>query len=204
MGGAVLPGLVELEDHGASGRARRARQVAQSVVRDRWSQEVAEQGLAALSVVGADGHLGVEVEAVEARLAAGGQEHLSVQVVRSELGGAARGGGLGVGLGQRALVVLEVRALCVFEELARAGHDAGEDPFHLLRARRGRREEGAIRAEGAVEEERVQVHIQAQVRAEALDDEEGPAARCACARFAREATVLRALLLRGRRGQSSR
>jgi hypothetical protein len=149
-------------------------------VGERRAQEVAEQALAALSVVGGHGHLGVEVEAVDSGFAPRGQECLSVvPVVRAELGSPARGGGLTVGLGQRALAVVDVleRVLSLFEELVRACHDAGEDLFHLLRARRGRGEEGAIFTEGAVEKERVQVHVQAQVRAEALHHEERPGAR---------------------------
>jgi hypothetical protein len=143
VGGAVLPGLLQLEGHGA---ASLARQVAQAVVGEGRAQEVAEQGLASLGVVCGHGHLGVEVEVAQARLAPGGEDHLSVELVWAVLGGAARGDGLAVGLGERALLVVEVveRVASLLEELLCAGHDASEDLFHLARARCGRGEEGAF------------------------------------------------------------
>jgi hypothetical protein len=55
----------------------------------------------------------------------------------------------------------------------RAGHDASEARLHLVRVRRGRDEKGVVLPEGAVGEERVQVHVQAQYGAEALNHEEG-------------------------------
>jgi hypothetical protein len=187
--GAVLPGLLQLEDHHASAGAR---EVAQAVVRKRRAEEVAEQSLAALVIVGGDGHLGVEVEAVDPGLAAGGQDHLPVElvVIGRVLHGAAAARRLAVRVRERGLVVGDrERVGAGLEELVGARHDAGEDRLHLARARRGRDEEGVVLAEGAVEEEGVQVHVQAEVGAEALDHEERAAARRDHARAAREAKV---------------
>jgi hypothetical protein len=138
---------------------------------------------------GLHSHLGVEVEAVEAGLAPRGQEQLPVEVIaRRVLRGAAARRRLA--MRARGLVVGHRERVGVGpDEVRSARDDAGEDLFDLARARRGRGEEGVVSSEGAVEEEGVRVHVQAQVGADALDHEEGPAARRQQGLLVREAKV---------------
>ncbi len=154
----------------------------QSVERERRSQHVAAQVLEPLALVLVHGHLGVEVPAVDARLAPGGQHH---EPEPRLLAGATplaalRAGRSGAGLQQSELFVRHV-LLGRREQRSSPSQDASEDLLYLVWARCRCGKEAALSllvfAVGAVQEQAVKVQVESQVGAKSLVHRHRAAAR---------------------------
>jgi hypothetical protein len=135
----------------------------QPVEGEGWAQDVAAEVLEPVALVLFDADLGVEVEAVDARLAPSRQERDAEVGLGRVVGGVglgaagARGGGEGLGEGE--LVVVEGVALAPVEQSVSASDDAREDLLDLGGARGRSGEEAALAVRvpsvGAVQSERM-------------------------------------------------
>jgi hypothetical protein len=194
MRGAVGPGGLQRHGDAAIGGAL------ETVLRDGWAQDVAGEPLQDRAIVGGDDLIGVEIEAVEVRVARPARDDPRSVGIAPDLenaragawaegdtalhGGGAETGerrrflGEGIDGGGRRIVSAEVEA-AAGEEPEHAGADGGKEAGDLGVGGRGSRMElqAAIGTSGehAVEGERVVVHVEIDGRAEALNRGDGAA-----------------------------